>query len=227
MKVVVDIETVPLHSSLLATYPLDKRNPPANYKSEEAIAKWREADRKDWADGLVKESSLNPRLGRVLCIGMKSGESPAICAMAETEDKERDVLVAFWEEVARTDGEVVTWNGAWDLRFILIRSLIHGIEFTEYVSGHNVRNWFRKFSVFPHTDCKAVLTNWEPPRSGEGLDEWCRTFGIDGKSEGISGKDVFPMYTNGEFDAIIKYNLADVEATYAIYQKAVSIMTAP
>lgn len=227
MHVVVDIETVPLAASMQAQYPEDRRDPPANYKSDEAIAKWRAKDRAEWQAGLAKDASLNPRLGRVLCVGLKVGDGETVVKMARTEEEERDVLVAFWEAVSQTEGEVVTWNGAWDLRFLLIRSLIHGVPFTEYVSGHTSRSWFRKFAVHPHTDCKAVLTNWDPPRSGEGLNEWCDAFGLPRKVGGITGGDVYQLYLDGKFDELAEYNKGDVEATHAVFTRAVQHMIAP
>lgn len=226
MKTVLDIETVPLLSSMGAEYPMALRNPPSNYKSDEAIAKWRANDHAEWSNGLAKESSLNPRLGRIFCIAIKQGTSPAQCFMAVTEAEEKEVLEKFWHAVAITEGEVVTWNGAWDLRFILIRSLVHGIQFTEFVSGMTTRNWLRKYVNFPHTDCKAVLTNWDAPRSGEGLNEWCKLFGIAGKTDGITGGDVYKMYLDCRFQEIAEYNIKDVEATAAIYA-AIAPMVAP
>jgi predicted PolB exonuclease-like 3'-5' exonuclease len=226
-RIVVDIETVPLAASMLTRYPEDRRNPPANYKSDEAIAKWRANDRIEWQDGLAKECSLNPRLGRVLCIGMKLDDEPTVVHMAKSEEDEDEVLRAFWKTVELSEGEVITWNGAWDLRFIVIRSVIRGIPFTEHVAGYTTRLWFRKYTYAPHTDCKAVLTNWDQPRSGEGLNEWCAAFGLPAKTDGITGADVYQMYLDGKWDQLAEYNKGDVDATYGIYKAAVQYMIAP
>jgi hypothetical protein len=214
---VVDIETVPLAASLDADYPEAERQPPANYKSEDAIARWRLSDRNAWEAGLAKTCSLNPRLGRVLCIGMGRVSGDITVQMANTEADEAFVLQTFWNEVADAGGDVVTWNGSWDLRFILMRSLHHGIRPT--LDGWVISDWFRRYSVARHFDCKAVLLNWDVRVSGEGLDQWAKFFGVGGKLGGISGADVYPLYLGGQLIEIAEYCQQDVTATRAIYQR--------
>lgn len=210
---VLDIETVPLLSSLNAVYPEAERNPPANYKSEEAITKWRASDRERWTEGLANECSLNPRLGRVLCVGMELDGGGSV-AYANAEYDEARILTEFWEMAARANGQVVTWNGSWDLRFLIIRSLAHGLT----PSGP-VRDWFRKYTTRPHFDCKAVLLNWDVKVSGEGLDEWATFLGLGGKTDGMSGADVWPLFQKGEHGRIADYCRQDVAATAAIYER--------
>lgn len=212
MPLILDIETVPLAQSLEAPYPSADRNPPANYKSEDTIARWREADKQRWETERAKECSVNPRLGRVLCVGTNEG----VFTAAEEAD-EPVVLREFWDRVLRNDGEVVTWNGSWDLRFLVIRSLYHDIEPT--ISGELVGKWFRKYTTFPHFDCKAVLLNWDVRIAGEGLDQWAQFLGLPGKIGGLSGADVYPLYVAGHLDEIADYCKADVEATQAIYER--------
>lgn len=212
MTFVTDIETVPLASSLALPYPEADRNPPASYKSDEAIAKWRENDRTTWATGWAKECSLNPRLGRVLCVGMT-----ARVPMAQEEADEETILRLFWDAAAAANGKVVTWNGGWDLRFLVIRSLARGI--TPTLPSETIRSWFARYRTFPHFDCKAVLTNWEPFKAGEGLSEWADFLGCGGKCEGMDGSKVFPMYQAGQFQAIADYCAQDVAATLAVYEK--------
>jgi hypothetical protein len=212
MTLVLDIETVPLDASMHAPYPEADRNPPSNYKSEDAITKWRAIDRKRYTQDRAKECSINPRLGRILCVGTSDGLSMA----AEAAD-EADTLRDTWAWIGKHDGQVVTWNGSWDLRFILMRSLKHGI--TPSVSADVVRNWFRKYATAPHFDCKAVLLNWDVRVAGEGLSEWATFLGLPPKTDGMSGADVYPLYQGGHLDEIAKYCAQDVAATKAIYEK--------
>jgi predicted PolB exonuclease-like 3'-5' exonuclease len=212
MPLVIDIETVPLADSLTASYPTADRTPPANYKSEETIAKWREQDRVKWENDRVSQCSLNARLGRVLCLGTSEGVFTAV-----EEADEPVVLQEFWNRVLRHDGQVVTWNGGWDLRFLIVRSLYHDIE--PSVSGETVSRWFRKYTTEPHFDCKAVLLNWDVRIAGEGLDQWAKFLGLPGKTEGLSGADVYPLYLAGHLDEIADYCAADVAATQAIYER--------
>ena len=220
MTLILDIETVPQEAAMGAPYPAAERNPPANYKSEEAIGKWRIKDESDWADARAKECSLTPRLGRVLCVGWKESGKPSMSATARTEAEERGLLDTFWEKVAHGENfvhSVVTWNGSWDLRFLLLRSIMLGV--TPSIRSSTIKGWFRKYSFTDgHFDCKAALTNWEP-RSTEGLDEWARSLGLTGKTDGMRGADVYPLYLAGHYEEIAAYCEQDVEATAAVYEK--------
>lgn len=217
-KLVLDIETVPLASALNADYPADDRQPPANYKSDEAIAKWRAIDVKRWEAERVKECSLNPRLGRILCIGLAADEQAGDSVLlAPDESDEANILTAFWNIVTQYNGQVVTWNGGWDLQFILLRSMANGVKPT--ISPYVIRGWFRKYSVEPHFDCKAVLTNWGAPKAGEGLTQWASFLGIEGKTDGVTGANVYEMYQAKQLDAVVAYCEQDVRATREIYNK--------
>lgn len=208
---VLDIESVPLEASLRSPYPRNERNPPANYKSDEAISKWYAQDQAIWHKERAKECSVNPRLGRILCIGMNEK-----CLYAETEAEEFAILLEFWATLsgasAGSGARIVTWNGAWDLRFIVIRSLAHGLSVPK-----ETRDWFRRYTYSPHMDCKAALLNWDVRVSGEGLSEWATFFGLGEKTG--SGGDVYKLYLEGQHQKIKDYCLHDVALTAGIYER--------
>jgi hypothetical protein len=208
--IVLDIETVPLEAALTVPYPAEDRQPPANYKDQEAIDRWRQADAAKWAAERVKACSLNPRLGRILCIGTTRG-----VLMAQTPAEEANVLDAAWRELKHAGGKVVTWNGSWDLRFILLRSLALGVPVP--LPPSIVTGWFKRYSTTFHVDCKAVLTNWEPPVKGEGLSEWAAFLGLPPKTAGVTGADVYGMAQRQEWTAIADYCAQDVATTAGIY----------
>lgn len=208
--VVIDIETVPTEAALAIPYPEADRTPPANYKSDEAIERWRTNDRLAWVDASIKQYSTNPRLGRVLCVGTSLGAS-----YATIEREEARALAFFWDSVFHTTGRVVTWNGAWDLRFLVLRSAILGVQ--PSLSPMKIREWFRRYTVSPHFDCKAVLLNWDVRVAGEGLDEWGAALRVGHKAEGLDGGQVWPLFLEGEHEAIERYCMADVELTKGIY----------
>lgn len=218
MPLILDIETVPTEAGLALPYPEADRNPPANYKSDEAIAKWRAADRERWAAERAKDCSLNPRLGRVLCIGLVDTLMPKPrVLMAYEPEKEALVLAEFWGLVEDHHGRVVTWNGSWDLQFLVTRSMLYFDNVT--IPGNLIGKWFGKYRYWPHFDCKAALTQWAPPRAGEGLHQWAEYLGVEGKLDGLSGADVYPLYLAGHFDEIAAYCAADVKATQNIFRK--------
>lgn len=231
MPLVLDIETLPTEAALTAPYPED-RQPPANYKSAETIAKWRESDRERWTEERVKKASLNPRLCRILCLGwatVPADETSVVTdsgiLYAEQPEQEADLLTAFWRMVAMHDGNVVTWNGGWDLRVLTLRSAMHGI--TPTVGPQHISLWQKKYRTAPHFDVKAVLLNWDVMQAGEGLSEWAAFFGVPGKTDGLSGKDVYPLFQGGMHDEIAEYCMQDVLATAAVYGKVRDYFGAP
>lgn len=218
---VVDIETIPLAASLEVEYPRELRQPPSNYKNAEAIAAWHERDEKAWRDGRVKQCSLNPRLGRVLCIGMTTEDSTdATTAFAKREEDEAKLLRDFWHEAGMAGGQVVTWNGTFDLRFLILRSLAHGVRPT--VRPEIINGWFRRYYTHPHFDCRAVIHNWQQYEEDEGLREWAAYFGLPQREEGIatvSGADVARLFADGEIVKLETYCACDVMDTLRVYEK--------
>jgi hypothetical protein len=212
---VVDIETVPLDDALEAPYPAADRSPPANYKSDEAIARWRASDEAAWRAARVKAASLNPRECRVVCVGLASSRGEE-AVLARTAGDERAALRAFWDAAELTHGRVVTWNGSWDLRVLLLRSIHHQLSVP--FSGRMLADWFRKYATVPHFDCKAVLTQWDAPRAGEGLQEWATFLGLPGKSDGLDGSMVYAMVQEARWDELAGYCMADVRATRAVFE---------
>lgn len=218
---IIDIETLPLRASLDEPYPRELRQPPANYKAADAIAGWYERDEKQWRENRVKHCSLNPRLGRVLCIGMTTNDgTDATTSFAMREEDEAKLLRGFWYEAGMAGGRVVTWNGTFDLRFILIRSLYHGIDPT--VRPETVNAWFRRYTVFPHFDCRAVLNNWSQYEEDEGLASWSKFFGLPEREEpirGLGGADVARLFAEGQTTLIEAYCACDVMDTKRIYER--------
>lgn len=220
-SLVVDIETIGLASSMAAPYPEADRNPPGNYKLPDATEKWRASDKERWAAERSKECSTNPRLGRILCIGgQRTDEAEPGVQYAATEADEARVLERFWEAADGTDGRVVTWNGQWDLRFIIIRSLALGVK--PSLPRNIISQWMRKYSLNPHFDCKAALVNHDHSlmmSGAEGLDAWATFFGLPGKAGGMHGGEVWPAFQRGEHQRIADYCAGDVSATGGIYQR--------
>jgi hypothetical protein len=224
--VAIDIETVPTAAALALAeaerdrpYPEGERTPPAAMSKAETIAAWYEKDRANWKTSgeerftaAIKAASLNPRLGRVAVLGYATSIRVGAYE-AQDEADEATVLRSFWE-MLKGNAPVVTWNGAFDLRFLVIRSIAHGVAPTV-----DPTVWFRRYSYHPHFDCKAVLLNWDVRVSGEGLDEWAKFLGLAGKTDGITGADVFPLWQAGRYDEVTEYCKQDAALTLAIYDR--------
>lgn len=215
MPLVLDIETIGLEASLTVSYPRDDFSAPANYKNAEAINDWHDRNAKDWSAKREKECSLNPRLGRIVCFGYAGPNGDPATLYAMTEADEAALLTDAWTLIAAHAGRVVTWNGAFDLRWLVVRSLAHGI--VPLIDAATIREWFKKYAVFSHFDVKAALMNWDMKAAGEGLDEWAMFFGLPGKPEGIDGGMVAWMFREEQHDLIREYCASDVANTKAMY----------
>lgn len=207
-----DLESLPLASSLAEPYPEEDRDPPANYKSDDAIARWREKDKAAWAEARVKECSLNPRLGRVCAIGYAE-DGGVEARVAPSEAGEGLVLENFWSRVA-ANRTIIGWNShGFDLPFLITRSMLLGIQ-----PPQGITNYLRRYSYQPHFDVKMALLNWPSGYAkGNGLDEWAKAFGLEGKSG--HGSEVYGMAERGEWDKIGEYAADDARLTWELAKR--------
>ena len=107
MAIVIDIECV-ASPDALAAYEQEEREPPANYKSDDAVARWREKDRAAWA----KDAALNPRTGRIVCMGLYDDGSPeeALRTRDAGASSETDLVREAVDTIAES-APVVSFNG--------------------------------------------------------------------------------------------------------------------
>ena len=215
----LDIETVPLTEALDAPYPRDEFAPPSNYKNPEVIDGWYVKDEARWRASRVKTCSLNPRLGRIVALGAQMVDG-GTAILARTVEDEPRLLRAFWSraDTAIAEGEphLITWNGAFDLHFLLVRSLIHGLVVPPACAAA-IAGWRRKYDLRTHFDVKAALLNFDARATGEGLDEWATCFGLPTKP--MHGSDVYLAASQGEWEDIRAYVMHDVTTTHALYYR--------
>jgi hypothetical protein len=213
LMLVLDIETIPTAEGMAVPYSEADNPPPANYSKPEAIAGHHEKGRAAYATKRAKECSINPRLGRVLCIGTNTVARGPEMLYATTDGEEEGILRAFWDSAFEDATPLVTWNGSWDLRFLWVRAMRYRITPT-----FSVAPYFKRYTTDPHFDCKAALMqDWAFRGTGEGLDEWSQFFGYDGKSDGWDGSKVYPAFLEGRHAEIQQYCAADVARTAEIY----------
>lgn len=216
-----DLETVPLASSLGISYPDDERTAPANFKDPVKIADWKERDREKWTSEIAKTAALNPRLGRIVCVGGASCDSDGhfVC-LAQNEASERGLLESLWSEIANANGQIVTFNGlGFDVPYFLFRSMANGVKPT--VPAKTIRDWNRRYSFGPHYDVRAVLTGWDSRATGK-LTDWAESLGCN-VPQTVSGKDIHTLYQAGDFDAIAGHCRDDVQTTKSLYDRVSSV----
>lgn len=129
---------------------------------------------------------------------------------------EEEMLVEFWEG-AREYDTFVTFNGrAFDVPFLIHRSVAHGIKPTRELMKYR---YLSQQSAPFHIDLQDELTWYGAMSRRPSLHLFCRAYGIKSpKSDGVSGHDVATLYNNQQFIDIARYNAADVVATKELYE---------
>lgn len=210
-----DLETVPQLAALDAEYDPKTRKVPAITKSgkiqsEEDLAAWVRNDKVQWEHERIKPLGMNPLTGRIVAIGhawtqsvwQRVGVTESRTLLAQNEYEEAQMLRKFWRRIAQVD-QVVTHNGhGFDVPFVLTRSLLLGVE-----PDRRAIKWLRRYAYKPHLDVYAALSNWQPKKGT--LDVWAAAFGVQGKTPGITGADVWPMVQAERWADLIRYAAED------------------
>lgn len=174
---------------------------------------------------LDPKTALNGDFGRLLCIGYiderpNGRMSQGVIGWDDTSGSftldERGMLREFWDmlrgfrpNIDRVVGHCIF---DFDLKFILKRSIIHGIQPTVDLS----------FARYRNTPIFCTCSEWE--RWGYGakisLDKLAKVLGLPSpKGDGVNGSKVFEMFRRGEYRALRDYCERDVAVTRAIYRK--------
>ena len=185
----------------------------------------------DLKDGL----GFSPLTGEIVAVGVLDVErdrgavyyqSPGANAK-ETEEggikfrpmDEQEMLKSFWNGAKEYD-EFVTFNGrAFDIPFLMVRSAIHGIRPSKNLLKG--RYLYQQTSDARHVDLLEVL-NFEGAvwRNKGSLHLWSRAFGIESpKADGVTGDDVARLFKEKRFLDIARYNVGDLRATKALYER--------
>lgn len=130
---------------------------------------------------------------------------------------EKEMLEDFWEG-AKSYDTFVTFNGrAFDVPFLLHRSVVHGVQPTvDLMEG---RYLYQQRSAV-HVDLQDQLTFYGAMSRKPSLHLFCRAYGIESpKAGGVAGDDVAALFNAGKFRDIAAYNARDVIATTALYEK--------
>lgn len=130
---------------------------------------------------------------------------------------EKEMLQNFWEGAKQYD-TFVSFNGrTFDAPFLAIRSAVCGIRPTrDLMEGR----YLYQQKNCRHIDLLDQLTFYGALQKRGNLHLWSRAFGIKSpKEEGITGDDVSRLFKEKKFLDIAKYNVGDLRATKALYEK--------
>lgn len=194
VPVVLDIETEPDLVWLEATEAefVATLEPPANYKSQEAIEKWFRGER----DKRVERAALSPIDGRITAIAVAPlwGDMEPIALVNRVS--ERTLIVDFLVAVSSCTGGVPAilagFNIAeFDLPFIAARAAIHGVPMPRWWPDV-ARRYGICLDAFDMLGRQGKLALWLarfglPPKTGDGGK--CHTY-TDAELQGYVQNDV-------------------------------------
>lgn len=207
--------------------------------SQEMLTRWirreseSEADYAKALDDLKNRLGFSPVTGEIVAIGVfdlvkNQGvvyfQTPNTEVREFTEGEftfkpmgEREMLEHFWQGVANYR-EFISFNGrAFDAPFLMIRSAIHKVRPSVNLMPNRYLD--SAYSKVMHVDLLDQLTFYGAVRRKPNLHLWCRAFGIESpKAGGVSGDDVGPLFQQGKFTEIARYNAGDLRATKMLYE---------
>lgn len=201
---IVDIECVGIDNADSYIEPVEA---PSNYKSAEAIEKYRiEATAK-----AIDRCGLDPDLCRIVALGYggaTAGDGVTIC---KTEDAEARALDYFWRTVV-LQGEVrpiVSFHGfGYDLPVLMRRSQYLGIAYPA-ISLDRYRS--------PHIDLMQKLT-WNGAIKAHKLSFYASRFGWP-IVDPVDGSQIAALVKAGDWKSVESHCLNDLAQTRFIAQK--------
>jgi len=185
---------------------------------------------KDMKDGL----GFSPLTGQIVAIGVLDHyknegavyyQSPGVHQEETKEEgitfkamEEKEMLQKFWD-AARHYQVFITFNGrSFDAPFLMVRSAVHGIRPTKDLMRGRYLYQHQPEAI--HIDLLDQLSFYGATRRKGSLHLWSRVFDIESpKAGGVTGDDVGPLFKKKKYLEIAKYNVGDLRATRALYEK--------
>ncbi|MEK7638919.1 MAG: ribonuclease H-like domain-containing protein [Patescibacteria group bacterium] len=179
---------------------------------------------------LKAELGFSPLTGSVVALGMFDLERSlgAVYFVDEANENftegdftfkartEEELLADFWEGAQSYD-TFVTFNGrAFDVPFLLHRSVTYGLRPTAELLR---RRYLTQQTMPYHIDLQDELTFYGAMARRPSLHMFCRAYGIESPKQEVSGEDVAELFRQKKFRDIARYNARDVVATTKLYEK--------
>lgn len=202
-RLIFDSETIGDDAAIPFLPPLD---PPSNYKSEEAISKWKaEATPKQRA-----KMSLDPSQCRIVALAWHYDDT-LTTRLCPTATDEREALTAFWDVWTGATGDSrIGFNIAFDLPVLLTRSIILGVPKPTIT--------LRKYGS---PDCRDLMLDlsFGGLVDYHGLTYWCKRLNLDVPEDvhtGANIADLVNLNSPEAWDAIRHHVTTDVLKTKAL-----------
>ena len=206
--IVLDLESHPIDNA--ADYLTEPVEAPANYKSEEAIAKYVAEAKKKQLD----KAALDIDLARIVCLGLNVvGGEGASTHLLKDETQEMTALGQFFEWFPKSTTEWPTLVGfnllGFDAPLLLRRALYLGVR------APNIQiDRFKHPNVIDLMD----ILNYSGRMKSHSLAFYCSRFGIQVDDEN-SGKDIAALIAADNWAAVEAHCASDVQATYLLAKR--------
>ncbi len=211
---VFDIETVPDVASARKLWQIDGLD-------DRDVANIMFSKRQQETDG--RSDFLRHHLHKIVAISavLRIDDRLTVWSLGEVDSPEEELIRRFFEGIERFTPVLVSWNGGgFDLPVLHYRTLQHGISAPRYWDtgsddpSFRYNNYLGRFH-WRHIDLMDVISGYQG-RAVAPLDEIASLLGYPGKM-GMSGKDVWRHYLDGDVGAIRDYCETDVLNTYLVY----------
>ena len=213
---VFDIETVPLEWNSFDEYTKNRLIKSAGDAGETGAKALLELSPFTGFVASVALYDVERRQGAVYYVGDGSGESRSERDFVIKERTEKEILEDFWEGVRGYD-VFVTFNGrAFDVPFLLHRSVVHGVR-PSYTFSQS--RYLTKQSLPYHVDLMDELTMYGAMSKRPSLHLLLQAYGITSKKGEVDGSQVAELFQAGRFRDLARHNVDDVIATTALYEK--------
>lgn len=170
-----------------------------------------------------RSNFLRLHLHKIVAIAavLRCEDRLSVWSLGEQDSSEPELIRRFFEGIERYTPVLVSWNGGgFDLPVLHYRTLQHGISAPRYWDtgaedpSFRYNNYLGRFH-WRHIDLMDVISGYQG-RAVAPLDDIATLLGYPGKL-GMTGKDVWSQYLNGEIKAIRDYCETDVLNTYLVY----------
>ncbi len=230
MNLFIDIETIPDQRPGALDLVRATIKPPATLKKAESIAAWWANEAEGATDDAYRKQSLDGGLhGEIISIAVMTddGRQWVRCrAQGESEAHLLDELfftVEVWTAEAVRAGEA---SAAWfpaDDHFLIAHNAVFDIGFLWrrcIVNDVRIPQWLPPPSARAGKDFGCTMMKWAGFGGRVSLDALCRALNVPSPKEGgIDGSKVYDAWMAGQHDQIAAYNMADVVATAAVWQR--------
>jgi 3'-5' exonuclease len=194
---------------------------------EEAPKSYSKPKQQEWAtdkfnnqlkerDEEFRKKALDSLQGRLFCIGICYNDEPVDIIKFNMSEREMMIELTEWIEtnVGQRNIPITKFIGhrigAFDLLWLIHRAYKYG---NKKLLGYLPIGKFDKRVV----DTNDLFNNYTYGKYTS-LDNICKFFEIEGKTEGMDGSKVWDYYLANKYDEIYSYCCDDVEATRRIYK---------